>query len=56
VARSDLRPSGVADIGGRRVDVVSDGDFIAAGHPVEVVLDEGYRRVVRRVPAKPDRT
>ena len=56
VARSDLRPSGVADIDGHRVDVVSDGDFIAAGQPVEVVLDEGYRRVVRRVPAPPDRT
>jgi membrane-bound serine protease (ClpP class) len=55
VAQSDLRPSGIADIGGQRVDVVSDGDFIVAGQPIEVVLDEGYRRVVRRVPARPDR-
>jgi membrane-bound serine protease (ClpP class) len=56
VAQSDLRPSGIADIGGQRVDVVSDGDFIVAGQPIEVVLDEGYRRVVRRVPARPDPT
>jgi membrane-bound serine protease (ClpP class) len=51
VALSDLRPSGIADIGGQRVDVVSAGDYIAAGQPIEVVLDEGYRRVVRRVPS-----
>jgi len=54
VALSDLHPSGIADIGGQRVDVVSAGDYIAAGQPIEVVLDEGYRRVVRRVPSRPD--
>ena len=48
VALSDLRPSGVASIGGQRVDVVTSGEHIPAGEPIEVVLDEGYRRVVRR--------
>ena len=48
VALSDLRPSGIARIDGERVDVVSDGEYIAAGQPIEVVRDEGYRRVVRR--------
>jgi membrane-bound serine protease (ClpP class) len=50
VALSDLRPSGVASIDGQRVDVVTAGEHIAAGEAIEVVLDEGYRRVVRRVP------
>jgi len=47
-ALTPLRPSGSAQINGDRVDVVTDGEFIAEGQPVIVVLDEGYRRVVRR--------
>jgi membrane-bound serine protease (ClpP class) len=47
-ARSDLRPSGVAEIDGQRVDVVTDGEYLRAGEEIEVVRDEGYRRVVRR--------
>ena len=49
VALSDLRPSGIAAVGGRRVDVVTAGDYVGAGEPIEVVRDDGYRRVVRRV-------
>ena len=48
VALSDLRPGGFARIGEARVDVVTEGDFIPAGAEVEVVSDEGYRRVVRQ--------
>jgi membrane-bound serine protease (ClpP class) len=48
VALSDLRPSGIASIDGQRVDVVTSGEHISAGEPIEVVNDEGYRRVVRR--------
>ena len=51
VAESDLRPSGIADIDGERVDVVTSGEYISAGERIEVVRDEGYRRVVRRTPA-----
>lgn len=50
-ALSDLRPGGVATIQGQRIDVVTEGDYIAAGEPIEVTLDERYRRVVRRVAA-----
>jgi membrane-bound serine protease (ClpP class) len=50
VAISDLRPAGFARIGDERIDVVTTGDYISAGHPIEVVSDEGYRRVVRRLP------
>lgn len=49
VALSDLRPSGYARIGAQRVDVVTGGDHIPGGTPVEVVADAGYRRVVRRL-------
>jgi membrane-bound serine protease (ClpP class) len=49
VALSDLRPSGIARIAGQRVDVVTAGEHIAAGEPIEVVHDEGYRRVVQRI-------
>lgn len=48
VALSDLRPSGIAEIDGRRFDVVTSGEFLPRGEPVEVTSDEGYRRVVRR--------
>jgi membrane-bound serine protease (ClpP class) len=48
VAWSDLRPAGIAVFDGKRVDVVTRGDYIPAGTPVEVLADEGYRRVVRR--------
>lgn len=44
-----LRPSGLADLDGDRVDVVSEGSFIEAGVPVEVVRVDGNRIVVRRV-------
>ena len=47
-ALSDLRPGGIASIGGRRVDVVTEGDYVMAGEHIEVIADERYRRVVRR--------
>jgi membrane-bound serine protease (ClpP class) len=47
---SPLRPAGIAEIDGERVDVVSDGDMIDAGEPVEVTRVDGNRIVVRRLP------
>ena len=44
---SDLRPAGIAHFNGERVDVVSEGDFIEAGQPIEVIRVEGNRIVVR---------
>ena len=49
-ASSPLRPAGIAEIEGVRVDVVSEGDLIEAGQPVEVTRVDGNRIVVRRVP------
>jgi membrane-bound serine protease (ClpP class) len=38
----------VANLAGERVDVVSDGEFIEAGTPIEVIRVDGNRIVVRR--------
>jgi len=46
-AVSELRPVGVAEIMGERVDVTSEGAFLPAGTPVTVVHAEGMRLVVR---------
>jgi membrane-bound serine protease (ClpP class) len=46
-ALTTLRPSGTALIGGRRVDVVTEGALVERGTPVKVVALEGLRVVVR---------
>lgn len=46
VAHSMLRPAGIAEIEGHRIDVVSEGDFIEAGAPIKVVRVDGNRVVV----------
>jgi membrane-bound serine protease (ClpP class) len=47
VALTDLRPAGAAQFGVERVDVVTEGEYLAQGTPVRVVRNEGYRHVVR---------
>ena len=60
VARSDLRPTGIAIIGGKRLDVVAESGLIAHGSPITVVKVDGFRVVVRAAqpqsdePAGPD--
>lgn len=49
VAVTDLHPSGTAQFGDERVDVVSEGSFVEAGTAVRVVRADGYRHVVRPV-------
>jgi len=46
-AVSPLRPAGIADIDGKRVDVVSQGEWIDATTPIEVIRVDGNRIVVR---------
>ena len=48
-ASSFLRPAGVALIDDRRVDVLTEGEFIAAGTPVRVTRVEGARVFVEPV-------
>lgn len=49
VARGILRPAGIADIDGRRVDVVTEGDYIKSGTAIEVTQVDGNRIVVKQV-------
>lgn len=46
-ALTQLRPSGIASLDGRRVDVVTEGGLIERGTAVKVVAVEGSRIVVR---------
>jgi membrane-bound serine protease (ClpP class) len=49
VAASFLRPAGVAQIDGKRVDVLTEGEFIEAGTPIRVTRVEGARIFVEPV-------
>jgi membrane-bound serine protease (ClpP class) len=48
-AITDLHPSGAMAIDDKRIDVVAEEGFIPRGTLVEVLVDEGYRRIVRAV-------
>ncbi len=48
-ATSFLRPAGVASVGGQRVDVLTEGDFVPAGSPIRVTRVEGARIFVQPV-------
>lgn len=43
-----LRPAGIADFSGHRLDVVTEGSFLEAGTPVTVLSVDGTRIVVQR--------
>jgi len=47
-ASSPLHPAGIAEIDGRRVDVVSEGELVDAGQLIEVTRVDGNRIVVRK--------
>ncbi|WP_027088282.1 NfeD family protein [Cohnella panacarvi] len=49
VAISELRPAGIAEIRGERVDVVTGGEFVERGRMVRVVAVDGTRIVVQEV-------
>jgi len=48
-ATSDLRPAGIAMIENKRVDVVTEGDYINAGEKIRVTAVEGSKVIVRKV-------
>lgn len=49
VALTTLRPAGTAVVGERRYDVITEGEYIAAGEPIYIVRVEGTKVVVRRI-------
>lgn len=48
-AVTDLRPAGTARIDGKRVDVVSRGEYITRGSMIRVSAVDGNRVVVREI-------
>jgi membrane-bound serine protease (ClpP class) len=55
VALTDLRPSGMADIGGLRTDVTAATTFVQKNTPVRVVRVEGTRILVEPSDGKEER-
>lgn len=49
VALSELRPAGVVEINGQRVDVVTSGEFVERGKPIRVLTVDGTRIVVKEI-------
>ncbi|NUU62354.1 NfeD family protein [Paenibacillus agri] len=49
VSLTPLRPAGTAMVNGERIDVVTEGSFIAAGAEISVVTVEGARIVVKEI-------
>ena len=47
-AVTPLRPGGKIEIDGQVLDVVSEGDFVAIGEPVEILRIDGMRTLVRK--------
>lgn len=54
VAVTPLRPTGVAEIDGERIEVVTEGEFIAAGSALRVVAMDRRRYFVRLADAIPE--
>jgi membrane-bound serine protease (ClpP class) len=52
VAQTVMRPSGIAQVDGKRLDAVAESDMIERGSPIEVVAVEGNRIVVRKTQAR----
>ncbi len=51
---SSLRPSGITQFDGRRVDTISEGEMIAPGQWVRCIDVKAGRVIVRQVSAPPD--
>ena len=47
VTTSVLRPAGIGDFDGVRLNVVTEGGFIERGMPIEIVSVQGARIVVK---------
>jgi membrane-bound serine protease (ClpP class) len=56
IARSQLRPSGTADLDGERVDVVTRGELVDAGSRIRVIENRGNRIVVKAIETKSKET
>ncbi|MDI6601701.1 MAG: NfeD family protein [Thermoanaerobacteraceae bacterium] len=48
IAITTLRPAGIVEVDGKRLDVVTDGAYIEAGSRVRITAVEGRRIIVKR--------
>jgi membrane-bound serine protease (ClpP class) len=55
-AISSLRPAGIAEFEGARIDVVSDGGYLDVGSTIEVIRVDGNRIVVRQSTPRQENT
>lgn len=55
-AITPLRPTGVVEISGERIEVVTEGEFIAAGSAVRVVAMDRRRYFVRLAEQEPEQS
>ncbi len=49
ITLTHLRPAGTAEINEKRIDVVSEGDYIDKGKKIKVIKVEGSRVVVKKI-------
>lgn len=49
IAISDLRPAGFAEFDGKRIDVVTEGNYIEKGQQVIVIKEEGSKVLVKLI-------
>ena len=49
VALTNLRPAGIGEFQSKKVDVVTDGDYILKGSPIRIMDVEGFRIVVKKL-------
>ena len=49
IALTHLRPAGTAEINGKRIDVITEGDYIDKNQKVEVIRVKGSRVVVKKI-------
>lgn len=49
VTTTVLRPTGIAEFDGVRLNVVSEGDFVQSGTPVQIIRVDGGRILVRTI-------
>ncbi len=50
-AQSPLRPAGIGEFGNKRLDVVTEGEFVEKNQPIKIIRVEGYRLIVRELEA-----
>jgi membrane-bound serine protease (ClpP class) len=49
VTVTDLRPVGIGLFGGRRINIIAEGEFIEQQRPVKIIEAHGSRIVVRSI-------